>query len=295
QWKRVNVEVNMLDKKDFLKEIRASWADICNQYLEEDKKIDHRSFAERGIELIPTIHEGYAAREIEARGGISEICSANRRIKKANEELKKLISGVTEIKNNIHEIVNDWVRELEERSRELDEKVRGRISKARRRTEQERAALERAREAERGTVGREQVAKEWLDGLRERVGSFGEEVNRIRKETNGRLAKLRVEVKQLGEKFHKVKIQETEKLEARVDRVIGVIKSKDVDFGEALNMYRDGNSEALKSYENAIVKAFMNLEKANTNERAERVSELEEAAEKMILEVQNRDDEEWEW
>ncbi|WP_274428587.1 MobA/MobL family protein [Bifidobacterium longum] len=31
--------------------------------------IDHRSFKARGIERIPTIHEGYASREMEKRGG----------------------------------------------------------------------------------------------------------------------------------------------------------------------------------------------------------------------------------
>ena len=40
----------------------------CNRFMEHEKQIDHRSYKEQGIERAPMRHEGYAAREIEARG-----------------------------------------------------------------------------------------------------------------------------------------------------------------------------------------------------------------------------------
>ena len=43
---------------------RAAWADVSNRYLERagrEERIDHRSNAARGIDEIPTIHEGVAA------------------------------------------------------------------------------------------------------------------------------------------------------------------------------------------------------------------------------------------
>lgn len=89
QWKRVNTFVNPLDKKEKLQEMRKSWADCCNEFLDEKQKITHLSFKDRGLIEAPTIHEGYAAREIEKRGGISPRCEYNRQIKKHNFDLMR--------------------------------------------------------------------------------------------------------------------------------------------------------------------------------------------------------------
>lgn len=88
-WKRVTVLVNKLTEKSTLLNMRKSWADCCNEYLAPDSQIDHRSYADQGIDKIPTIHEGYAAREIEGRGGSSERMEANRAITRANALVAK--------------------------------------------------------------------------------------------------------------------------------------------------------------------------------------------------------------
>lgn len=90
QWKRINAEVNPLDEKRTLKDLRKAWADICNERLEAADKIDHRSYAEQGIEKIPTVHEGYAARALVAAGGISERVELNKQIRQANAELMRI-------------------------------------------------------------------------------------------------------------------------------------------------------------------------------------------------------------
>ncbi len=49
---------------------RAAWADVTNRYLERagiDQRIDHRSYAERGLDEQPTIHEGVVARALEKK------------------------------------------------------------------------------------------------------------------------------------------------------------------------------------------------------------------------------------
>ena len=56
---------NPLDSKEFLERLRREWADSCNALLPGYAVIDHRSFKARGIERIPTIHEGYASREMQ--------------------------------------------------------------------------------------------------------------------------------------------------------------------------------------------------------------------------------------
>ena len=74
--------------------------DVTNKYLERyghEERIDHRSFAERGIEEQPTIHEGVSARAMEAKGIISDRCELNRQIKADNKLLRELKAQVKKI------------------------------------------------------------------------------------------------------------------------------------------------------------------------------------------------------
>ena len=75
---------------EFLERLRREWADSCNALLPGYAVIDHRSFKARGIERIPTIHEGYASREMEKRGGRGDLCEENRRIQALNRLLDAL-------------------------------------------------------------------------------------------------------------------------------------------------------------------------------------------------------------
>ena len=59
-----------------------------------EERIDHRSHAERGLEEQPTIHEGVAARAMEAKGFISDRCELNRQIKADNALLRTLRESV---------------------------------------------------------------------------------------------------------------------------------------------------------------------------------------------------------
>ena len=79
---------------------RAAWADTVNLALEQkglDERIDHRSHAERGLYEQPTIHEGVAARAMEAKGFISDRCELNRQIKADNALLSVLRETVEKL------------------------------------------------------------------------------------------------------------------------------------------------------------------------------------------------------
>ena len=88
QWKRENVQVNPLDTKAMLQQLRTSWADICNERLAPEQQISEKSLKAQGKRRLPTRHEGYAARAIEKRGGVSEICEQNREIRAWNEHFE---------------------------------------------------------------------------------------------------------------------------------------------------------------------------------------------------------------
>lgn len=99
-WVRETVQVNEWNKSEKVEEWRERWADHCNRYLAKEQQIDHRSYERQGVEQIPTIHEGYVARQMEQRGQVSELCQMNREIKSFNHKIKEFIA---EIKERVHE------------------------------------------------------------------------------------------------------------------------------------------------------------------------------------------------
>lgn len=128
QWERVNAERNPLDAKEKLKEIRKDWADQCNRYLEKEQQIDHRSLEEQGIERVPTIHEGYAAREIERKGGISDRCQENREIKEHNNWLEKAMEKIHELQQELRNLFAFKSREDKQREKERERESAQRVA-----------------------------------------------------------------------------------------------------------------------------------------------------------------------
>lgn len=122
QWKRISAEQNPLDKKQFLEQLREAWAVECNKHLSQEDRIDHRSNAARGIDDIPTIHEGYAARAMEARGDVSERMEINRHIRLKNDLIHQLVETLKEIRDKVlnanierlakHDHENGWVSQI---------------------------------------------------------------------------------------------------------------------------------------------------------------------------------------
>ena len=79
---------------------REAWADVSNRCLERagrEERIDHRSNAARGLDEIPTIHEGAAAQALERKGIISDRCEINRQIKADNTLLRELKAEIKKL------------------------------------------------------------------------------------------------------------------------------------------------------------------------------------------------------
>lgn len=87
-WKRTTVAYNDWNNRDNVELWRSEWAKQVNRYLEPSKKIDNRSYKRQGVEKIPTIHEGYRAREIEKNGGNSDRVNINKKIRKFNSNIE---------------------------------------------------------------------------------------------------------------------------------------------------------------------------------------------------------------
>ena len=113
-WKRVTVAANDLNAKENVEKWRKMWSEHCNAYLEPEQQIDHRSYERQGKkDVIPTIHEGYAAREMEKRGKLAERCEINREIAAANRDIKAILAEPepdhrTKIERQVDELLNGF-------------------------------------------------------------------------------------------------------------------------------------------------------------------------------------------
>ena len=95
---------------------RAAWADVSNRYLERagrEERIDHRSNAARGLDEIPTIHEGPVARQMEAMGLISDRCKINRQIREQNRLIRSLRAEIQKLTDAIKTSVPALAKALE--------------------------------------------------------------------------------------------------------------------------------------------------------------------------------------
>ncbi|RHS86793.1 hypothetical protein DW923_00585 [Butyricicoccus sp. AM42-5AC] len=72
---------------------RHEWEVIQNRYLEANdrpERVDLRSYARQGLDIVPTVHEGAAVRQMEKRGIQTNIGNLNREIRAANNLMKSI-------------------------------------------------------------------------------------------------------------------------------------------------------------------------------------------------------------
>lgn len=122
-WKRVTVAANDLNAKENVEKWRKMWSEHCNAYLEPEQQIDHRSYERQGKkDMIPTIHEGYAAREMEKRGQLAERCEMNREIAAANRDIKAILAEPEpDHRTKIERQVDGLLNEFEKLNKKLKE------------------------------------------------------------------------------------------------------------------------------------------------------------------------------
>ena len=81
---------------------RKNWASLVNAKFEEkgmSERIDHRSYCDRDMDILPTIHEGPTVRAMEKKGIQTDVGNWNRLIKATNAIIKRLRSEISELAN----------------------------------------------------------------------------------------------------------------------------------------------------------------------------------------------------
>ena len=92
---------------ELLKEWRRAWTEKVNEKFREchmAARIDHRSYKEQGIDLIPTIHEGYEVRAMEKKGIKTVIGELNRAIRQFNQMFISLKESIQWMKTAYEEM-----------------------------------------------------------------------------------------------------------------------------------------------------------------------------------------------
>lgn len=101
-WERVRVQDNPLDRRETVEAARAEWARICNSYLSEDQKIDHRSYERQGSERVAEIHEGIGShKEQDDRKAYNEeVRQTNAKLEQAKQSAETRLKEKGESHDN---------------------------------------------------------------------------------------------------------------------------------------------------------------------------------------------------
>lgn len=127
---RQNRKANVTDwdSKERMQKWRENWATMANHYLKENginQTISEKSYANLGEEKQPTIHEGFVAREMEAKGKNSDRIQINKEIKESNAKaaivytLKKDAEEIKETETIVRSLSPTEKKEITRLSKEL--------------------------------------------------------------------------------------------------------------------------------------------------------------------------------
>ena len=97
-------KVNTVDWNDQTKaeEWRKAWADVQNRHLEKhgfNVRVDHRSYKRQGLDILPTVHLGVAASQMERKGIRTEKGDYNRQVKNINKEIRQTKARIRKVKS----------------------------------------------------------------------------------------------------------------------------------------------------------------------------------------------------
>lgn len=109
-WKRATVLRNAWNSREQLTEWKKQWAEHCNQHLEPEQYIDHRSYLQRGLDRLPQLHEGPDARAALARGEVYDVVKENRERRAINVRLDMLEEVFVKTKAKFHIIKEKLLR-----------------------------------------------------------------------------------------------------------------------------------------------------------------------------------------
>ena len=120
------IETTNWNKKETLQHWREQWSIYANKALEKanrKERIDHRSYEDRGIEKVPTRHEGPTVRAMEKKGIKTEIGDINRKIQEENKKID-IIENQIKLYEEMKELENERNKDNGTRNRNIETEKR---------------------------------------------------------------------------------------------------------------------------------------------------------------------------
>ena len=99
-WKNHREDTTDWNRQENAEKWRAAWAAYANRALEaagRPERIDHRSYKRQGVDIIPSVHMGPAASQMERRGIQTVKGNINREIAADNKLLKEIKARITRL------------------------------------------------------------------------------------------------------------------------------------------------------------------------------------------------------
>ncbi|MEG0022386.1 MAG: MobA/MobL family protein, partial [Bacilli bacterium] len=116
------IESTNWNKKETLENWREQWEVYANKALEKanrKERIDHRSYEDRGIEKVPTMHEGPTVRAMEKKGIQTEIGDKNRKINEENQKIE-ILENQIKIYEEMKGLENERTKNDGDRNRNIE-------------------------------------------------------------------------------------------------------------------------------------------------------------------------------
>ena len=111
QYKCKSIQTTDWDEQTKAEEWREAWAEVQNRYLEkyhdllhpnnEPVRVDHRSYERQELEIIPSIHLGVAAHQMEQKGIRTERGDINREIEIGNRKIRQYDGEILRLQDEI--------------------------------------------------------------------------------------------------------------------------------------------------------------------------------------------------
>ena len=122
QWKSHKERTTDWDDPGNCEKWRHAWEVLQNRYLEQagrTERVDLRSFARQGNDLIPTVHLGPAASAMERKGVQTFLGDMNREIK----ALHRIILQIKTVVRDIRQSVEDYLEARRDAKRQVSESL----------------------------------------------------------------------------------------------------------------------------------------------------------------------------
>lgn len=269
---------------------REKWAELVNEKFEEKGlscRIDHRSYEDQGLDVIPTVHEGPNVRQMEAKGIQTDKGARNRWVRATNAALRMVKSRLHELASWIVSFTKELAKKNETPedisvlsllSAKMDERKLERMDWSR--GAQKKGSLSDLKKFAQMTYDLKRMEiytvghlQSYISAQRSRYGEINKKLSEVRKEQK----EIRKDLANMDT------VDEYQHLYDEYSKIF---------FKKRKEAFKEKHKEEFKKYNKAYhaLKKFTNLERTRTAFEA-RLSDLDKEEEKQAARLQAVKDE----